>query len=622
MFSTYHYVQRQASQGQNVYDTVKSWTRDGLDATLTKIVNDAGSQDIVFDKNGLLFRKYNDVTDSYEPTQLKIINSTLAITKDNWNTLQTAIGNLLYRNPETKELCETYGINAEVLIGRLILGENLGIYNMAGSLKFDKNGLLVSNGINVFQVDPNNEDSILTVSKGSRNVFCLNSDGDLELTGKVTATSGHIGGENGLEIGSACIRSGSISSVTNTTIPGIYIGIDGFNVSGGTPATTSYFTKNGINIGGKLVWNNGLLSVDGKITASSGTIGDFNIYADSLSTPYCGMSGGTYATSFEGEEQLVYPGIRSSDLSTYDHWVFWAGNGNFKVNRDGHVWMKKANISGTIDAQELNVKEKISLYIQNSLDTIGENREAFSTSATDVSVLYVGKDFTDVCIDSQVSVTKSLSCRNDFYCSGILYAVDKIGFQNVFSTQKKAFCRWEDGEYHNFLQIDDGINFSLGWNGSSLHQTKTILRGQTVLLKNTSGSAVTSDERVKNSFKSLDEFDDVFMDIETCAFKYNQGVSGRYHFGAKAQQVRDAFLSHGYTTQDFAGLVQTTDDPESEDYCGVTDPWSLIYTEFTMWNTHMIQKCMAENATLRTQNQRLSERLDVLEHAVNNSGNS
>ncbi|MCI8319294.1 MAG: hypothetical protein HFG96_12475 [Lachnospiraceae bacterium] len=622
MFSTYHYVQRQASQGQNVYDTVKSWTRDGLDATLTKIVNDAGSQDIVFDKNGLLFRKYNDVTDSYEPTQLKIINSTLAITKDNWNTLQTAIGNLLYRNPETKELCETYGINAEVLIGRLILGENLGIYNMAGSLKFDKNGLLVSNGINVFQVDPNNEDSILTVSKGSRNVFCLNSDGDLELTGKVTATSGHIGGENGLEIGSACIRSGSISSVTNTTIPGIYIGIDGFNVSGGTPATTSYFTKNGINIGGKLVWNNGLLSVDGKITASSGTIGDFNIYADSLSTPYCGMSGGTYATSFEGEEQLVYPGIRSSDLSTYDHWVFWAGNGTFKVNRDGHVWMKKAKISGTIDAQELNVKEKISLYTQNSLGTIEGNKEALSTAATDLSVLRIGKDFTEINLNSQVIASKSLICWGNFNCSGLIYVTDKIGFNNVFSTQKQLFCQWADGENHNIVQVDNGINCCYGWNGSADYQTKTILRGQTVLLKNTSGSAVTSDERVKNSFKTLDEFDDVFMDIETCAFKYNQGVSGRYHFGAKAQQVRDAFLSHGYTTQDFAGLVQTTDDPESEDYCGVTDPWSLIYTEFTMWNTHMIQKCMAENATLRTQNQRLSERLDALEHAVNNSGNS
>lgn len=622
MFSTYHYVERQASQGQNVYDTVKSWTRDGLDATLTKIVNDAHSQDIVFDKNGLLFRKYNDVTDSYEPTQLKIINSTLAITKDNWNTLQTAIGNLLYRNPETKELCETYGINAEVLIGRLILGENLGIYNTAGSLKFDKNGLLVSNGINVFQVDPNNEDSILTVSKGSKSVFCLNADGDLELTGKVIATSGYIGGESGLEIGSSCIRSGSISNATNTAIPGIYIGTDGFNVSGGTPDTTSYFTKNGINIGGKLVWNNGLLSVDGKITASSGTIGDFNIYADSLSTPYCGMSGGTYATSFEDEEQLVYPGIRSSDLSTYDHWVFWAGNGNFKVNRDGHVWMKKANISGTIDAQELNVKEKISLYTQNSLGTIEGNKEALSTAATDLSVLRIGKDFTEINLNSQVIASKSLICWGNFNCSGLIYVADKIGFNNVFSTQKQLFCQWADGENHNIVQVDNGINCCYGWNGSADYQTKTILRGQTVLLKNTSGSAVTSDERVKNSFKSLDEFDDVFMDIETCAFKYNQGVSGRYHFGAKAQQVRDAFLSHGYTTQDFAGLVQTTDDPESEDYCGVTDPWSLIYTEFTMWNTHMIQKCMAENATLRTQNQRLSERLDALEQAVNNSGNS
>lgn len=646
MFSTYHYVQRQASQGQNVYDTVKSWTRDGLDATLTKIVNDAGSQDIVFDKNGLLFRKYNDVTDSYEPTQLKIINSTLAITKDNWNTLQTAIGNLLYRNPETKELCETYGINAEVLIGRLILGENLGIYNMAGSLKFDKNGLLVSNGINVFQVDPNNEDSILTVSKGSRNVFCLNSDGDLELTGKVTATSGHIGGENGLEIGSACIRSGSISSVTNTTIPGIYIGIDGFNVSGGTPATTSYFTKNGINIGGKLVWNNGLLSVDGKITASSGTIGDFNIYADSLSTPYCGMSGGTYATSFEGEEQLVYPGIRSSDLSTYDHWVFWAGNGTFKVNRDGHVWMKKSYIKQDLnmyvnDGEESRIalKSSINSYSGFYILNIGSGFEQILVDNTLIindgasiqnGLLVAGfSEFNDeVFLDSTLTCagniicSSNISCNQNIYSKGTIHAYEKIGYDSPAITQKQVYCKWADGENHNLIQVDEGTNCYYGWNGSADYQTKTILRGQTVLLKNTSGSAVTSDERVKNSFKSLDEFDDVFMDIETCAFKYNQGASKRYHFGAKAQQVRDAFLSHGYTTQDFAGLVQTTDDPENEDYCGVTDPWSLIYTEFTMWNTHMIQKCMAENATLRTQNQRLSERLDVLEHAVNNSGNS
>ena len=33
-----------------------------------------------------------------------------------------------------------------------------------------------------------------------------------------------------------------------------------------------------------------------------------------------------------------------------------------------------------------------------------------------------------------------------------------------------------------------------------------------------------------------------------------------------------------------------SDDPENEDYCGVNNPMGLIYTEFVMWNTHMIQK--------------------------------
>ena len=88
----------------------------------------------------------------------------------------------------------------------------------------------------------------------------------------------------------------------------------------------------------------------------------------------------------------------------------------------------------------------------------------------------------------------------------------------------------------------------------------------------------------------MDEFDSVYMDIEPCAFKYNNGTSGRYHFGAKAQNIKEAFEKHGYTTQDFGGFVQMADNPENEDYCGIDDPMGIIYTEFTMWNTHMIQK--------------------------------
>ena len=32
-----------------------------------------------------------------------------------------------------------------------------------------------------------------------------------------------------------------------------------------------------------------------------------------------------------------------------------------------------------------------------------------------------------------------------------------------------------------------------------------------------------------------------------------------------------------------------TDSKDNEDYCGFDDPMGLIYTEFTSWNTDMIQ---------------------------------
>ena len=74
------------------------------------------------------------------------------------------------------------------------------------------------------------------------------------------------------------------------------------------------------------------------------------------------------------------------------------------------------------------------------------------------------------------------------------------------------------------------------------------------------------------------------------AFKYNNGKSGRFHFGFGAGQVKDSIINHGFTTKDFGGFVQTIDSAENDDYCGIDDPMGLIYTEFTSWNTHMIQK--------------------------------
>ncbi len=146
-----------------------------------------------------------------------------------------------------------------------------------------------------------------------------------------------------------------------------------------------------------------------------------------------------------------------------------------------------------------------------------------------------------------------------------------------------------DGKMHGILAINKGKDpWTTGVGMDDAANTKTIIRGRTISSQN--GIINTSDERLKNSFKTLDEFEGVYMDIEPCAFKYNNGTSGRYHFGVKAGNVKESFEKHGYTTLDFGGFVQMADSPENEDYCGVDDPMGIIYTEFVAWNTYMIQR--------------------------------
>lgn len=180
MSTSYGSVSRQAKHGDNSNRTLDGWVTDGLEATKVKFMSDAEKQNITWGENGMLFRKWDEVAEAYEPTQLRIINSTIAVTDDNWKTVKTAVGGFDYKDPVSGEIKHGYGINAELLIGKLILGENLGLYNAANSLTFDSNGLNVSNDVNSFTVSPNG-DMLLSLKRGDNNIFWVDADGGLHL---------------------------------------------------------------------------------------------------------------------------------------------------------------------------------------------------------------------------------------------------------------------------------------------------------------------------------------------------------------------------------------------------------------------------------------------------------
>lgn len=188
MVSEFPAVVRQASQGVNAYKEVNTWREEGLDATLTKIVNTASNPDVQLDAHGLLFRRYDTATGEYDPIQLRVINSTIVITDDGWKTTRAAIGNFLFKNPETGEFESVYGINAEVLIGKLLLGESLGIYNESGTLTFNQDGLKVTNGINSVVINPNDTNSVFQLLNNEEKVIYFDEDGNAVIRGTIYAT--------------------------------------------------------------------------------------------------------------------------------------------------------------------------------------------------------------------------------------------------------------------------------------------------------------------------------------------------------------------------------------------------------------------------------------------------
>ena len=101
------------------------------------------------------------------------------------------------------------------------------------------------------------------------------------------------------------------------------------------------------------------------------------------------------------------------------------------------------------------------------------------------------------------------------------------------------------------------------------------------------------------------------------------GSSGRYHVGYKAQQIEQALLDSGLTTQDFGGFIRSPyiidkDDPEGievHEEAGIKegeDELGLIYTEFSAMNTYQIQKCKKEISELKSEISELKQIISQL----------
>lgn len=118
---------------KDILDPIKRGELNALKETLATSRNltmgnalGASDEDVIIDGSGYTGVKRNS-DGTVDPQQIKIVSKNIVFTDDAWETCKTAIGEIVIADGTT-----TYGINAETIIGDLIIGNELRILNEDG----------------------------------------------------------------------------------------------------------------------------------------------------------------------------------------------------------------------------------------------------------------------------------------------------------------------------------------------------------------------------------------------------------------------------------------------------------------------------------------------------------
>lgn len=612
----YNQVTSQAS-------SVSKFMQSSLDAAVNSIVA-AANQSVLINGAGI----HVGGNSNY---QLRIIDSMIAMTDDNWSTAKLAIG--LFATEDTGTY---FGVNAEVIGGKLIVGNNLIIENENDygvmQFKVDATGAWLNNATFILQSDSVARsaggkiilDPRYGIVAGNGDLFdtegttvtpsFIDSNGNIELDddgiptnanfyldirdgsayfrGTVNATSGEVGGwtlaEDYLHSGSGSTYVALNASGTNNAAYAIWAGAS-------NPANAPFYVKR-----------------DGSLFARTGT------FKGAVSGATFKDSAGNSMMNSNYEFMADYLNLNGINV----------GNGNFVVDSSGNVSMRgsitmaagssinwalvtETNATSSAAYQRANTAHSLAGLANEAANEaynlaadalwVAENNEVTDREIFDILTsggtrfgifsdstsnrLYINANY----IRSGTIDADIITLGSDW--GGFCCAIGNDGTSNTYGSMMYG----SDDRYY-FIATNAGVRMQARSNGITVSANRTVVDADEI--------ETGSDKRIKNSISyEMDKYADFFFKLKPSFYRLNSGMSGRYHIGFIAQDVEQAILESGITTDDFAGLVQSSgyNDVHKE----YTDQYYLRYNNFISLNTYMIQK--------------LYRRIEELEEKLNNA---
>lgn len=200
--------------------------------------------------------------------------------------------------------------------------------------------------------------------------------------------------------------------------------------------------------------------------------------------------------------------------------------------------------------------------IQNEFDMSGNTTQFTITDGTDETIFYL--DETTVKIQS---TSTQVNCTNGLYVGNDGDYAAKITLGYDYLQSKSIRWYWSDNALHDAISNSNGQATYLG-PGDIGETTTTYVRGQyvrlyahnggAVYLGSSGSTAVTSDKNLKTDILDIDDkYIEFFDKLRPITYKYDApGNKGhRDHIGFIAQEVEEALVASGLTTEQFAGIV-------------------------------------------------------------------
>lgn len=238
----------------NYKDDVTTFINSSLDTTVNNLISNT-NQEILINQNGLRARQSTG-SGTYSGQQAWLVNNMLAFSTDGFTTAKLALGQITNPTGGT-----SYGLVADVIVGRLLAGNSLTITNSGNNFTLDSTGATLTNA--KFSIQTTNTKVIIdptsTISfRIQKNVggtftdkFWVDNSGNVNFAGTLSGATGTFTGT--LTAAAGNIGTLVIDSLGLKTADGInYLRGDGSLKWGGLTISGSSATFNGTIFANKL----------------------------------------------------------------------------------------------------------------------------------------------------------------------------------------------------------------------------------------------------------------------------------------------------------------------------------------------------------------------------------